>query len=68
MISSTVTPFRISSRISNLESELLDRHRFHSRAETRKVQLDFIEGWYNPYRWHERIDYYSSFEYDRNDK
>jgi transposase InsO family protein len=38
------------SFFATLECELLDRHRFRTRAEARIAVFEFIEGFYNPRR------------------
>lgn len=52
------------SFFATLECELLDRHRFRSRAEARMAVFDYIEGWYNPCRRHSSIDYLSPARYE----
>ncbi len=36
------------SFFATLECELLDRHKFQTKAEARMAIFQFIEGWYNP--------------------
>ena len=53
------------SFFATLECELLDRRRFPTQAEARMAIFDFIEGCYNPYRRHSRLDYLSSISYEQ---
>lgn len=53
------------SFFATLECELLDRHRFRSRAEARMAIFEFIEGWYNPRRRHSALGYDSPLGYER---
>ncbi len=52
------------SFFATLECELMDRQRFRTQAEAKLAVLDFIEGWYNPYRRHSALDYASPMEYE----
>jgi putative transposase len=53
------------SFFATLESELLDRRKFDSRAQARLAVFEFIEGWYNPHRRHSSIGYESPMSYER---
>ena len=43
------------SFFATLESELIARRSFHTRAEANRALFDFIEGWYNPHRRHSSL-------------
>lgn len=43
------------SFFATLETELIDRHSWRSRADARLAVFDFIEAWYNPHRRHRFI-------------
>jgi putative transposase len=47
------------SFFATLETELLDRHGFHSRDEARLALFSYIEGFYNPRRRHSTLGYRS---------
>jgi putative transposase len=47
------------SFFATLETELLDRHSFHSRDEARLALFSYIEGFYNPRRRHSTLGYRS---------
>jgi putative transposase len=53
------------SFFATLETELLDRQRFATRAMARMAIFDFIEGFYNPRRRHSGLDYLSPIEYEK---
>jgi putative transposase len=53
------------SFFATLECELLDRRRFKTQAEARMAVFEFIEAWYNPYRRHSGLDYFSPVEYEK---
>ena len=53
------------SFFATLECELLNRHRFRTRAEARLAVFEFMEGWYNPHRRHSSIEYLSPNDYER---
>ncbi len=53
------------SFFATLETELLDRHSFPTRAEVRTAVFEFIEGWYNPHRRHSALEYLSPVEYEK---
>ena len=36
-------------------------------AQASREVFDFIEGWYNPHRWHSSIDYLSPSQFERAD-
>jgi len=54
------------SFFATLECELLDRRKFHTKAEARIAVFEFIEGWYNPGRRHSALGYQSPINYERN--
>jgi len=54
------------SFFATLECELLDRRRFKTQAEARMAVFEFIEAWYNPYRRHSGLDYFSPVEYEKH--
>jgi putative transposase len=53
------------SFFATLECELLDRSRFASQTEARRVVFDFIEGWYNRHRRHSALGYLSPVEFEK---
>ena len=53
------------SFFATLECELLDRRKFHTKAEARMAVIEFIEGWYNPGRRHSALGYKSPVNYER---
>jgi putative transposase len=54
------------SFFATLECELIDRHRFASRAEARMAVFELIEAWYNPRLHHPAIGYLSPVNYERS--
>jgi putative transposase len=50
---------------ASLETELLDRTRFRTRADARLAVCDYIEGFYNPQRLHSGLGYLSPAESER---
>ena len=54
------------SFFATLECELLDRHKFQTKAEARMAIFEFIEGWYNPARRHSALGYQSPIAYERS--
>ena len=52
------------SFFATLECELLDRHRFATRAEARQAIFEYIEGQYNPHRRHSRLGYRSPVHFE----
>lgn len=52
------------SFFATLECELIDRHRFASKAEAQIAVFRFIEGFYNPSRRHSSIGYLSPNEFE----
>jgi transposase InsO family protein len=40
---------------STLEAELLAKHRFKAPGEAQLKGFRYIEGWYNPHRWHSAL-------------
>jgi putative transposase len=53
------------SFFATLETELIDRHAWRTRADARLAVFDFIEAWYNPHRRHSFIGQLSPAEYER---
>ena len=53
------------SFFASLETELLDRRRFRTRAEARMAVFDYIEGFYNPRRLHSGLGYLSPVNFER---
>jgi putative transposase len=53
------------SFFASLETELIDRTSFRTRAEARLAVFDYIEGFYNPRRRHSALGYLSPAEYER---
>ncbi|MFD0535448.1 IS3 family transposase [Actinomadura luteofluorescens] len=53
------------SFFATLETELLDRHHFTTRAQAKAACFDFIEGFYNPRRRHSTLGMLSPTEYER---
>ena len=52
------------SFFATLECELIDRHRFTSKAEAQIAVFRFIEGFYNPSRRHSSIGYLSPAKFE----
>ena len=52
------------SFFATLECELIDRHRFATKAEAQIAVFQFIEGFYNPSRRHSSIGYMSPAEFE----
>ena len=52
------------SFFATLECELIDRHRFVSRADAKIAVFRFIEGFYNPSRRNPSIGYMSPAEFE----
>jgi putative transposase len=55
----------VESFFATLETELIDRHRFHTHSQARTAIFEFIEGWYNPRRRHSYLGYLSPAAYER---
>ena len=53
------------SFFATLETELIDREQFKTRAEARLAIFEFIEAWYNPHRRHSSLEYASPISYER---
>jgi len=53
------------SFFGTLECELLDRTRFETTAEARRMLFDYIEGWYNPHRRHSALGYLSPRQFEQ---
>ena len=52
------------SFFATLECELIDRHRFATKAEAQIAVFRFIEGFYNPSRRHSSIGYLSPAKFE----
>jgi putative transposase len=50
---------------ASLETELLDRTSFRTRADARLAVFDYIEAFYNPTRRHSALAYLSPAEFER---
>jgi len=53
------------SFFASLETELLDRTSFRTRADARLAVFDYIEAFYNPLRRHSALAYLSPAEFER---
>ena len=53
------------SFFASLETELIDRTSFRTRADARLAVFDYIEAFYNPHRRHSAIGYLSPAEFER---
>ena len=53
------------SFFASLECELLDLHRYQTRAEARMAVFDYIEGFYNPRRRHSSLGQKSPINFER---
>jgi len=53
------------SFFASLETELIDRASFRTRADARLAVFDYIEAFYNPHRRHSAIGYLSPAEFER---
>jgi putative transposase len=53
------------SFFATLECELIDRRRFHTRAEATMAVFGYIEGWYNLRRRHSALRYESPASFER---
>jgi hypothetical protein len=53
------------SFFATLETELIDRHAWRTRADARLAVFDFIEAWYNPHRRHTFIGQPSPAGFER---
>jgi putative transposase len=53
------------SFFASLETELLDRTTFRTRADARLAVFDYIEAFYNPTRRHSALDYLSPTDFER---
>lgn len=54
------------SFFATLECELIDRHRWVTKAEARMAIFRFIESWYNGRRRHSSLGYKSPVAYEQN--
>ena len=54
------------SFFATLECELIDRHRWPTKAEARMAVFRFIESWYNSRRRHSSLGYKSPVAYEQN--
>ncbi len=53
------------SFFASLETELIDRTSFRTRAEARLAVFDYIEAFYNTQRRHSALGYLSPAEFER---
>ncbi len=53
------------SFFASLETELIDRTRFATRADAEREVFSYIEGFYNPWRRHSANGQLSPAEYER---
>jgi putative transposase len=53
------------SFFASLETELIDRSSWRTRAEARLSVFDYIEAFYNPQRRHSALGYLSPAEFER---
>jgi len=53
------------SFFASLETELIDRSSWPTRAEARLAVFDYIEAFYNPTRRHSALGYLSPAEFER---
>jgi putative transposase len=53
------------SFFASLETELIDRSSWQTRADARLAVFDYIEAFYNPRRRHSALGYLSPAEYER---
>ena len=53
------------SFFASLETELIDRTSFRTRADARLAVFDYIEAFYNPHRRHSALGYLSPAEFER---
>ena len=53
------------SFFATLQTELLDRHAWPTRASLRTAIFEYIEAFYNRQRRHSHLDYLSPHEYER---
>jgi putative transposase len=54
----------MESFFGTLKIELLDRRRWHTRADVDTAVLSYIEGWYNPHRLQHALGWRSPLEYE----
>ena len=64
-VASALDNAMMESFFGTLQRELLDRKRWHTRAELARAIFEWIEGWYNPRRPHTSIDDLSPVDYER---
>ena len=53
------------SFFASLETELIDRTSFRTRAEAKLAVFDYIEAFHNPQRRHSALDCLSPAEFER---
>ena len=56
------------SFFASLECELLLRRTFRNQSEARREIFQYIEGWYNPFRRHSGINYFSPNRFEERFK
>ena len=56
------------SFFATLECELIWRRSFRTPGEARREVFRFIEGWYNPRRWHSSLGYESPASFEAREK
>jgi putative transposase len=54
------------SFFASLQCELLDRHRWDTRAQLARAMFGYIETFYNPTRRHSTLGYLSPVDFERN--
>ncbi len=55
----------LAALVGALKAELVDRHRFTTRAAARVAIFEYIEGFYNRSRWHSSLGYEGPSDYER---
>lgn len=56
----------IEAFFATLDCERSHQHRFRTHAEARTALFAYIEGFYNPHRWHSALGYHSQAAYERD--
>ncbi|WP_407929394.1 IS3 family transposase [Herbidospora solisilvae] len=52
------------SFFATIKGDLLDSHRWPTRAAARTAIFEYIESWYNLHRLHSSLDYRSPAEFE----